>query len=139
VPAGVHLSRPLPLGRTSRTVSVTVRPGRTRAGTGPPPRLLTTGWCTLPSSSTIVNARAESGTTPDADANVTVNVQRVVGGGGSLSGGTAGPTAVASTRPRARRTDTASPWIASAGREALASTTLPTGIFAFGIQLGISP
>ncbi len=87
-----------------------------------------------------VNAVALSGITPDAAANVTMNVHGLVAGTGNRpSSGTFGPTAVASTRPRARWTETVSPWIASTGWARLALTIRPTGTLAFGSQLGIPP
>jgi hypothetical protein len=63
----------------------------------------------------------------------------VAGTGKCPSSGTVGPTAVASTRPLVRWTETVSPWIASTGWVLLACTTRPTGIFAFGSQLGRPP
>ena len=87
-----------------------------------------------------MNARGVSGTAPDAAVNVTVNVQRVVAGTGNFpSSGTSGPTAVASTCPCASWTETESPWIASHGCAALATTTRPTCTFGFGSQLGMPP
>ncbi len=87
-----------------------------------------------------VNAFALIGITPDACAKVTMNVHGLVGGTGNRpSSGTLGPTAVASTRPPARSTETASPWIASAGWARLAWTTRFTGTVAFGSQPGSPP
>ena len=87
-----------------------------------------------------VNALALTGIAPDAPARVTTNVHGLLAGTGKRpSSGTVGPTAVASTRPLARLTETVSPWIASAGWAALASTMRFTGTFGFGSQLGRPP
>jgi len=88
----------------------------------------------------MVNALALSGTMPEATAKVTVNVHGLVAGTGNRpSSGTAGPTVVASARPRARWTETVSPSTASQGCAVVAVTVRPTGTVAFGSQLGIVP
>ena len=71
-----------------------------------------------PARSMSVNADGLSGIAFDAEANVTREIRPGVPGQGTgkrPSSGTSGPTAVASSRPLARSTDTASPWMDSAG------------------------
>ena len=87
-----------------------------------------------------MNARGVIGTTPAAEVNVTANVHRLVEGTGtSPISGTRGPTVVTVTAPRASSTRTVSPWTASQGWAALASSTRPTGTLALGNQLGTPP
>ena len=63
---------------------------------------------------------------PEGAVNVTRKVHGLVGGTGNWpSSGTDGPTAVTRTRPRASSAETVSPWIASRGWAALATTTPP--------------
>ena len=88
----------------------------------------------------MVKAAWLSGSTPDAFTKVIVKVHGVVAGTGNWPcSGTWGPTAVASTCPRASWTRTESPSIASHGCAALAGTTRPTDTVGVGSQLGRPP
>ena len=130
--------RPLEVRRTPSETGV-CRAGSVEVARLRPQRSLEDGVCDR-ARRTNVKAFALSGIAPDACANVTMNVHGLLAGTGKRPcSGVSGPTAVVSTRPPERSTETVSPWIASAGWAAVAVTTRFTAVFAFGSQLGSPP